>query len=38
MLNNRLCDCAPDAEWHQFDRWGETDDGSLEGTDDADAY
>ncbi len=26
--------CAPDADWHEYDVWGEHDDGSLEGTED----
>ena len=30
--------CAPDAEYHEYDVWGEHDEGSLEGSEDADAY
>ncbi len=33
-----LCSCAPDAEWHDYDVWGEHDEPSLEGSEDGDAY
>jgi hypothetical protein len=33
-----VCDCALDAEWHEYDVWLEHDEGSLEGSEDADTY
>jgi hypothetical protein len=30
--------CSPDSEWHEYDVWGEHDDGSLEGAEDGDLY
>jgi hypothetical protein len=33
-----LQDCAPDADWHEYDVWGEHDEPSLEGAEDGDDY
>jgi hypothetical protein len=33
-----LCNCAPDADHHQYDVWGQYDEGSLEGSGDGDDY
>ena len=30
--------CAPDCDHYEYDVWGETDDGSLEGSEDGDLY
>ena len=38
MPNNRLCECAPDAAWHEYDVWNAHDEPSLEGSEDADSY
>ena len=36
MFTNPICNCAPDADWHEYDVWGEGDEdgneGSLEGS------
>ncbi len=34
--NARPITCAPDAEWHEYDVWGEHDEGSLEGAEEMD--
>lgn len=33
-----LCNCAPDCDHHQYDVWGEHDEGSREGSEDGDDY